>query len=172
MSVDLWTVRNDRAPFEGDGRFVIGLLFKMGKVVLLSPMLSKPPFFDDYIGALFRGPRLPPWMEWGILTAENPGGITMSPAENKLRDAELKRRLEDAGLPHLRMSGYSPVGDYAESGWAVACAPKVLRSLAESCGQLGVYEIRGDALFLVYLSPFAEFPIGGFAERFSEEGGE
>lgn len=130
---------------------------------------SLPPHFDAYSGALFRGPELPPWPEWGILTAENPGGVSLPAEENAARDRALKREMEEAGIPHLRLTGYSATDSYAERGWALACAPETLRTLAEKYGQLGVYEVREGELFLVYLQPFVSFPIGPFAPRFSTE---
>jgi hypothetical protein len=132
-------------------------------------MTSKPPYFDAYAGALFRGPRLPPWREWGILTAENPGGVSLPAEENAARDRALKQDLEAAGIPHLRLTGYSATDPYAERGWAVACGAETLVALAKHHGQLGVYEVREGELFLVYIQPFAAFPLGAFSPRFRRE---
>ena len=77
--------------------------------------------------------------------------------------------MEEAGIPHLRLTGYSAADSYAERGWALACPPDILRTLAEKYGQLGVYEVREGELFLVYLQPFVSFPIVPCAPRFSTE---
>jgi hypothetical protein len=137
-------------------------------------MPRSSPRWDGYRSVVFdldpeavlpRGPM-------GIVTAWNPGvgevgGQVLPVAENEARDARLRRRLEAAGLEHVRIVGRSPSGDHAEASWLVAAPPPVILELGRTFGQDAVYLVDAEADDLV-LAPCDGRPregLGSFRAR-------
>ena len=69
---------------------------------------------------------------FGVITACNPDGITVSDAENKTATQKLRSELVHKGLVHFPVTGGSQDFSHAELGFGVVCGIHLMRlSLGE-----------------------------------------
>lgn len=94
-----------------------------------------------------------------ILTAENPFGANADDAptaaqearqeaRNDHRHEQLLAELREAGLPHARVDGMAPDGDYRERCVAVPLGRDAARIFARRLGQLAFFWFDGARVWL------------------------
>lgn len=101
----------------------------------------KASYFDAYFHVGSRRRRLP--ARFGVVTACNPIGKQSSLAENRRRDAALRRRLKALEITHFRVTGGNREGSHQEPGWGVKGSRAMVRALAA--------QFRQDAYFWIAL---------------------
>lgn len=109
------------------------------------------------LGARFEAAGVAPPV--AILTAENPGGENSEDAPTERQEARAEERnahrmatlleeLRAAGLPHARVDGVSPDGDYREHCVAVPLGREEGRALARRLRQLAFFWFDGREIWL------------------------
>lgn len=106
----------------------------------------KAPYFNAYFRAELRG-RKPP-ARFAIVTAHNPRGRKSAPAENRRRDAALRRRLKALGLAYFRVAGGSRDGSHREPGWGLIASLRAARALAAEFDQDAFYWVSSGRVYL------------------------
>ena len=107
----------------------------------------KVPYFNAWFHADLRGRRLP--VRFAVVTACNPMGQTAPLAENRRRDAALRRRLKARGISCFRVTGGNRDGSHREPGWGlVVDSPKAARTLAALFRQNAYYWVSSRRVFL------------------------
>ena len=102
-------------------------------------------YFHAYFAAAAR--RLP--KRFAVVTAFNPMGRRVPAAENRLRDAALRKRLKARAIECFRVTGGSKDGSHREPGWgAVVPSPETARALAAEFDQNAYYWISSGRIFL------------------------
>jgi uncharacterized protein DUF3293 len=119
--------------------------------------------WDTYAGALIsceidgrtvrlRGPEVDPLPAdpLFVLTAWNPGGIDRDRAANEAAERVLEAELTGGGLTWWLADGRSPDDSWSEPGVAVAGFDRdAACALGERYGQLAVYELTAELVFVV-----------------------
>lgn len=90
-----------------------------------------------------------PAEEFGIVTAFNPIGRSLSAAENEARHARLGALLVRDGLPHLPADGLSPDGRHREEGFAVWTSSQAVALLARRLEQSAYFWFDGIAFWIM-----------------------
>jgi hypothetical protein len=121
-----------------------------------------------YFQVRFRGEALPEhWPDrFVVITAYATTGEQWSPAENQAVDQKLLQRIQDLGVWHVRLTGYSPQNGHAEPGWAVEISLNEARTLGREFLQDAIYWVSGDKLEVTRCTPQSELiEVGRFRER-------
>ena len=108
-----------------------------------------PRFLASYFQTWFlvQNRSLP--ARFGVVTAQNPMDRKLPAAENRRRDARLRRTLKALGLPHFRVTGGSRDGSHRERGWGVVTkSPTLIRALAALFEQNAYFWISQDRILL------------------------
>ena len=123
-----------------------------------------PPEYDTTV-FVHESAADPMPREFAIITAWNPGGITIDHTANGIADGLLHRELLDLGLAPFRVTGCSPDLAHREPGWAVAVSKGEAIALCRRHRQLAVWRVRDDHLDLVDCSTGETRRIGRLSER-------
>jgi hypothetical protein len=121
-----------------------------------------------YFEVRFRGEALPEdWPEqFAVITAFATTGEQWSPTENQAADQKLLQRIQERGVWHVRLTGYSPQDGHAEPGWAVAFQLAEARHVGLEFRQDAIFWISNDELSVTRCleqSPLVR--VGLFRER-------
>ncbi len=107
----------------------------------------KAPYFSAWFRADLRGRELP--VRFAIVTAHNPMGKISPRAENRRRDAALRRCLRTMRISCFRVTGGNRDGSHREPGWGlVADSPKAACALAALFKQSAYYWVSSRRIFL------------------------
>ena len=107
-----------------------------------------PDHLKAYFTAELPASGLP--RRFGIVTACNAGSATAAEDANKKADAELKRRLLAAGLPHFRVTGGSRDGSHREPGYGiVAEAPEIVRPFSRLFRQEAFFWVEDGTVYVI-----------------------
>ncbi|MDP5137642.1 DUF3293 domain-containing protein [Rheinheimera baltica] len=105
-------------------------------------------------------------MDFAIISAQNPAGVTEHPYLNLRRDKELQAYLNQQRLPHRSVIGSAPDRSFEEKSWIVLCDKGNAIALARQFEQNAIYWVEQGELFLVpVLLSFGEEKLGRFTER-------
>lgn len=125
-------------------------------------------FPDFYLCTQFKAERSEAdWPEcFVIITAFATTGETWTEAQNEAADLALRHELEQRGLWHCRIIGYSPDGLHAEPGWAVQVPWVEGCDLGLAFKQDAIYVVQGDSLLISYCDARRGLvPVGAFRSR-------
>ena len=84
-----------------------------------------------------------------VLTASDPRGENLPPAENERRNRELNRRLRKAGYRFARVDACSPDRNHCESSAAVVMPREEAIALAKELGQVAVFWFDGARFWIL-----------------------
>ncbi len=105
-------------------------------------------------------------VEFGVVTACNPMGVTVEASANEELDRDLGLSLLGQGVPHFRVTGGSRDMSHAEPGYGCVVDRGRIVELGRQWNQEAVFWVRGDRLFLVFCDrPEHDIPLGSFRER-------
>ncbi len=105
-------------------------------------------------------------VEFGIVTACNPMGLTVEASVNEGLDRDFRLYLLGQSIPHFRVTGGSRDMSHAEPGYGCVVDRERIVELGRQLNQEAVFWVRGDRLFLVFCDrPEHEQPLGSFRER-------
>ena len=101
--------------------------------------------------AVFRGEPFPvDWpADFAIITAYDPEGRVVPPADNVAADARLHAELRAAGFRPHRVIGSSTDGRHLEPGWALPIGLPGAVEFGRRYRQLAVFYVRAGGLCLV-----------------------
>lgn len=86
---------------------------------------------------------------FAVITAWNKNGRVGTKEENQADDQQLPTILSSMGVRKVRMTGWSPDFSHGEPGWAVAVPKEEAVRLGKQFGQLAIFWVENDRLFLV-----------------------
>lgn len=105
-------------------------------------------------------------VEFGVITACNPMGLTTDASVNDGLDRDLAQALRGQGIRHFRVTGGSRDMSHAEPGYGCVVDREGIVELGRQWNQEAVFWVREDHLFLVFCDrPEHEEPLGSFRER-------
>lgn len=105
-------------------------------------------------------------LDFAIISAQNPSGITEHPHLNLRRDKELQAQLNARRLVHRSVIGSAPDRSFQEKSWIVLCDKLSAIALGRQFEQNAIYWVQAGELFLVpVLLNASEEYLGHFAER-------
>jgi hypothetical protein len=93
--------------------------------------------------------ELGPLGEFAVVTAANPKGEQVSPAENEVRHERLRAAIVRDGAYFIRADGVSPDGSHRERGFAVWTSRQGGKRLAVEFEQLAFFLYDGDAFWII-----------------------
>jgi uncharacterized protein DUF3293 len=112
---------------------------------------------------------LPP--RFGIVTAYNPDSRIAPDGENMKADAELKRALVAAELPHFRVTGGSRDDSHREPGYGIAAeSPELIRPLSRRFRQEAFFWVEDGMVFVINTEGARRHPVAKWKERQSLPG--
>jgi hypothetical protein len=125
------------------------------------------PLPPEFLSAVFllEDPPAPLPRQFAIITAWNPGGMTVDDSLNEAADRILKHELDELGLTPFRATGCSPDLTHREPGWAVVISKVEAIAVGRRHRQLGVWLVRDDELILVDCATGEETRVARFSER-------
>ncbi|MEH8021918.1 MULTISPECIES: DUF3293 domain-containing protein [Rheinheimera] len=88
-------------------------------------------------------------IDFAIISAQNPGGITEHPYLNLRRDKELEACLNQQRLPYRSVIGSAPDFSFKEKSWIVLCDKAMAIKLGKQFEQNAIYWVEQGELFLV-----------------------
>lgn len=97
--------------------------------------------------ALFAGAGLAGC--FGILTPENPFGISATSHENAARRSRLRAELEELGMASVRIDGLSPNRSHREIGVAIRRPLDQVIAMAKRWEQSAIYWFDGHDMWLI-----------------------
>ena len=86
---------------------------------------------------------------FAVITAANPRGTILDPAENAARDAAFTAEIAGQQCHRLRVTGVAVDESHAEIGWALAVPREVAVAVARRWEQLAVYWWDGARFWIV-----------------------
>ena len=105
-------------------------------------------------------------VDFAIISAQNPAGISEHPYLNLRRDNELQAYLNQQRLPYRMVIGSAPDRSFEEKSWVVFCDKTDAVSLALKFEQNAIYWVERGELYLVpVLMQQTEECLGKFNER-------
>jgi hypothetical protein len=107
-------------------------------------------------------------LRFGVVTAWNPDGRDVSPAENALAHARLRARLEEESRVFFSVTGGSPDFSHAEPGYGIvfaSCQEAV--ALGRAFRQEAVFWVEADRLQLVSCAYGQAEDLGAWSARVS-----
>jgi hypothetical protein len=124
-----------------------------------------PAYFETRFKLEGHHPSWP--SEFAILTAYETTGEHWSAQRNSDADKELESFLKAARVWLLRITGYSPITNHCEPGWAVALPFHAACDIGLRFKQDAIYFVKGDELTVTYCDPSqrAPVPAGSFRQR-------
>lgn len=109
----------------------------------------KTPLHPAYREAVFDfDPAGKPGDFW-VITACNPDGRTVDPAENRAADERLRRELAARGFETFRVTGMSADASHAEPGWGIPCDEAKALEIGRHYRQEAVFHFHGGRIDLV-----------------------
>ena len=87
--------------------------------------------------------------QFAVITAANPGGVTLDETANAVRDRDLKADLERRGAGYVTVTGCSPDGAHREDGVAVTVELDDALEIARTVGQTAIFWFDGEGFLLV-----------------------
>lgn len=105
-------------------------------------------------------------VDFAIISAQNPSGVTEHPYLNLRRDNEFQALLNQHRLPYRSVIGSAPDLSFQEKSWIVLCDKQQAIALARQFEQNAIYWVEQGELFLVpvMLSQHEE-SLGDFSQR-------
>ena len=88
-------------------------------------------------------------VDFAIISAQNPAGISEHPYLNLQRDKELQAYLNQQRLPYRMVIGSAPDRSFEEKSWVVVCDKAEAVSLALKFEQNAIYWVERGELYLV-----------------------
>ena len=86
-----------------------------------------------------------------VITAHNPGAVVQGHEGNREADEALAAELERLDFEAHRVSGWDPASSHVEHGWALLGIDRdQARSLGAAYGQRAIYEVRAEAILIVW----------------------
>ncbi|QDV05418.1 hypothetical protein Poly30_09150 [Planctomycetes bacterium Poly30] len=126
-----------------------------------------PEYYTTRFRVVARPERWP--AEFTIITACAPTGELWPLERSAAADRALARVLYEEGRWHHRITGYDPLGDHAEPGWAIEQTVDEGISLAARFDQLGLYVVQGGELFVIMTAaPDRLSPVAPFLDRLDD----
>ncbi len=120
-----------------------------------------PAYFETW----FRYPVPPPWPAFALVTAHNPHGRIIPPAENDARAAALRARLTRAGLPWVAVDAGAADFSHCEASLAIACTLDEGLALARDEEQVALFWVEAGGLWLVDCASEARHYVAGWGAR-------
>lgn len=106
------------------------------------------------------------YINFAIISAQNPAGQSEHPYLNQRRDNELQACLDQQRLPYRSVIGSAPDLSFQEKSWIVLCDKTQAVTLARQFEQNAIYWVEHGELFLVpVLMQQQEERLGSFSER-------
>jgi hypothetical protein len=103
---------------------------------------------------------------FGIVTAFNADSMIATEDVNRKADAELKRVLVAAGLPHFRVTGGSPDGSHQEPGYAiVADSPEAIRPISRRFHQEAFFWVKDGTVHAINTEGSRRHRVAEWADR-------
>ncbi|MFI5360394.1 MAG: DUF3293 domain-containing protein [Elusimicrobiota bacterium] len=103
---------------------------------------------------------------FGIVTAHNPGNALAPARDNEDADAELKRALVSAGLPHFRVTGGSRDRSHQEPGYGIiAASPEDIRPISRRFRQESFFWVENGTVFVIITEAARWHRVAKWAER-------
>lgn len=103
--------------------------------------------------------------EFGVLTACNPDGVTISVEENAKLTHRLELALLNDGKRFFPVTGYDPGSDHKEAGFGIVCGKDELLALGRAWDQLAVFWVKAGKVWLLPCVPTVE---GGYLRPLRE----
>ena len=101
-----------------------------------------------------------------IITACNPEGVEIPPAENALRTEAFRVQLVEHGLRHFSVSGYDPDSPHREPGFGIVCEPATALAFGRQWEQVAIFRVgRGEVTLVSCGDPAEEWPVGSWIAR-------
>ena len=88
-------------------------------------------------------------IDFAIISAQNPAGVTGHPYLNLRRDKEFQAYLNQQKLPYRSVIGCAPDHSFQEKSWIVLCEKNTAITLARQFEQNAIYWVEQGELFLV-----------------------
>ncbi|WP_417703111.1 DUF3293 domain-containing protein [Rheinheimera aquimaris] len=105
-------------------------------------------------------------IDFAIISAQNPAGVSGHPYLNLRRDKEFQAYLNQQKLPYRSVIGCAPDHSFQEKSWIVLCEKNTAITLARQFEQNAIYWVEQGELFLVpVLLTQHEESLGNFSER-------
>lgn len=115
----------------------------------------------EYLKVRFRGGDEVEWPpSFVIITAFATTGEVWADKENREADFRMKAALEERGVWHWRLTGYSPETGHAEPGWAVELGLEEGLKVGRRFLQDAIYHVEGDRLTVVLCRPVGTGEVG------------
>lgn len=86
---------------------------------------------------------------FAILTAFDPRGRDLSPAQNRMRERALDRRLTASGYPFVRVDCCSPDRSHCERSVAVTMPQREALTLARELEQVAIFWFDGQRFWIL-----------------------
>lgn len=93
---------------------------------------------------------------FAVITACNPEGRTIPPAENETRTREFRRQLVHRGLGHFPVTGFDPRSPHEEAGFGVLCDLETAYAMGKEWRQEAVFWIHRGEVNLIHCGPRME----------------
>ena len=120
-------------------------------------------YFETHFKLEGKKDNLPP--SFSIITAYATTGEKWTDKENLEADVRLASELTEAGVPHWRMTGYSPATGHSEPGWATPLSAEEACEIGRRYFQHAVFIVT-DGILSVMLCENGDHKImGPMAER-------
>lgn len=93
---------------------------------------------------------------FAVITACNPEGKTVPPAENETRIREFQGQLVHRGLGHFPVTGFDPRSPHEEAGFGVLCDLETAYAMGKEWRQKAVFWIHRGEVNLIHCGPQME----------------
>ena len=120
-----------------------------------------------YSQARFRADLAPQGItqSFCIVTAYCPFDEQVTDEENKTFNQTLKTELENAGLVHVPVTGYSPDSDHAEPGYGIICDRSIAIKLGQQFRQNAIFSVYENTVYLINcIPPHKDIPCGKWSD--------
>jgi hypothetical protein len=129
----------------------------------------KPEYFKARLQAELGGGRLPE--SFGVITACNPHGRTVSAEENSLRTDSFRRFLKEGGYEFFPVRGYDPDTLHQEPGFGVVCDEKKAVEIGRERGQEAIFHVVSGRVHLISCgNPAERYLLGDWSAMTDDAG--
>ena len=129
--------------------------------------MSSTELNPSYLKARFRAdlPLKGIAQSFCIVTAYCPFDEQVTDEENKTFNQALKTELENAGLVHFPVTGYSPDSDHAEPGYGIICDRSIAIKLGQQFRQNAIFSVYENTVYLINcIPPHKDIPCGKWSD--------